>query len=530
MSDMRLTDARLERDLRTIAPAGAPVGLQARIRAEVDMTEQDRGFKLLGSLPPAQRRLVLLAAAMLLVAGLAMTGVVGAILLDRQRGPLPEVTAPSQDAPAIAPPEDLAAFVATAYGDMDQLPPMTITAISDDGQGTVERLRILVDGSGAIRVETYPTPDATEPTEMQIYSGTSMGHLLPVDGEPSWYQQSGAISEDPRVFVYAAMSEGRFGSITEGGCEAAISPEEVYAESPGRRWQYVGLEVIAGRPAHHLECDGDLWIDVETRLTLKSRGLALDDEFQPVPGVYRTVEATEVVLGHPPAELFELRAPDGVPTIDDETYSCQSDPNCGVPPPTITTPPPAPGPQDGPRDIGTLVDRSLAATSDVRALAVTVERGSGPVPDSSLVALHDGDGDWRLEERFPLGIPDLWIHLVGPDHHYAREYTTDNVPYWVDRGPPADVPQGYPLVVSEACTTEATFLGVDLVHGRAADHISCGDEAFWIDRETALVVRVHTPDGAGGTFVNEVTDLAFGPQPPHQFVLPPGEVAQSPRP
>ena len=105
------------------------------------------------------------------------------------------------------------------------------------------------------------------------------------------------------MFVYAAMSGGRRGNVREG-CEAATSPGEVYGESPGRRWRYVGVEGIAGRLAHHLECDGDLWIDVKTRLTLKSRGLGLDDQYYPIPGLFRSVEeADEVVFGHPPAAV-----------------------------------------------------------------------------------------------------------------------------------------------------------------------------------------------------------------------------------
>ena len=48
MSDPRLTDARLERDLRDITPSSAPIGLQAAIRAEIDVTEQDRGVRVSG--------------------------------------------------------------------------------------------------------------------------------------------------------------------------------------------------------------------------------------------------------------------------------------------------------------------------------------------------------------------------------------------------------------------------------------------------------------------------------------------------
>ena len=159
MSDQRLTDARLERDLRDIAPASAadrPPGPHPR------RDRRDRAGPRAPdprSMPPAQRRLVLLAAAMLLIAALAVTGVVGAILLDRRQDRLrrsPQV--PSQECwPDVEAPRDLPEYVASAYGDMDELPPVTITAISDDGEGRVLKLRILVDGSGATRVTL---PDA----------------------------------------------------------------------------------------------------------------------------------------------------------------------------------------------------------------------------------------------------------------------------------------------------------------------------------------------------------------------------------
>ena len=148
-----------------------------------------------------------MAAAMLLIAALAVTGVVGAILLDRQQNPFRRGTSrPRRSGRSSSRQTTCLTTSRRPYGEMDELPPVTITAISDDGQGMIQKKRIFVDGSGATRVETYPTPDATEPTEYEIYSGTSMGHMLPVDGEPSWYQQLDAITEDSRVFVYAAMS------------------------------------------------------------------------------------------------------------------------------------------------------------------------------------------------------------------------------------------------------------------------------------------------------------------------------------
>ena len=209
----------------------------------------------------------------------------------------------------------------------------------------------------------------------------------------------------------------------------------MYAESPGRRWRYVGVEAIAGRLAHHLECDGDVWIDVETRLMLKSRGLAVDEGFYPIPGVYRAVEATEVVFGQPPAELFALRAPDGVPTIDDATYSCATNPQCTASPEPVPTPSPALGPQDAPDDLGALVERSITATSEVEAFAATIEQQTHPYGGSTSVVIHDGAGNWRFEQQFPDAIPDYAIQLIGPDHHYRTNSTTDGVVYWEEGEP-----------------------------------------------------------------------------------------------
>ena len=87
-------------------------------------------------------------------------------------------------------------------------------------------------------------------------------------------------------------------------------------------------------------------------------------------------------------------------------------------------------------------------------------------------------------------------------------------------------------MLAESCATDATFIGVDIVHGREADHLACpgdsGDLEYWLDRETSLVVRSQYFDGLG-TYVEEVIELEIGPQPADQFVVPPGEVVQSPR-
>ena len=71
------------------------------------------------------------------------------------------------------------------------------------------------------------------------------------------------------------------------------------------------LEYVAGRPTHHVACVGehaldiDLWLDVETRLILRTREPATDDAGQPIPGQFGTTEVTEIAFGEQPAALFE---------------------------------------------------------------------------------------------------------------------------------------------------------------------------------------------------------------------------------
>src|SRR5439155_13503779 len=135
---------------------------------------------------------------------------------------------------------------------------------------------------------------------------------------PMWYQQDGAIQEDPRVFVYATLGAASF---TGGsGCEVAVSPGEVYPYTPGSGWRYVGLEYVAGRPSHHVMCDGELWIDTATRVTWRSRGPVLDAGGRPIEGRSRTVEVTRLRFGQPDPALFEIKPPEGAQTLDDAQH------------------------------------------------------------------------------------------------------------------------------------------------------------------------------------------------------------------
>jgi hypothetical protein len=341
MNGSHLTDAELRRLRRAHLPAPAP-GLRDAIVADVMTTRQQRRVwgpigALLDADPTARRRALLLAAALLLAMGAVAAGAVGTILDRRAPEPIRDLT--------LEPPPDLPAFVRTAYSAMPQLPPMTITTIED---GSIAG-RMYVDRSGAVRIEELESPSATEPRAYEVLSGTSMGELLIVDSQPAWHEQQDAIGEDPRVFVFARLGGARYGTGTEYGCEIGISPGESYSYPPGNAWRYVGLETVAGRRAHHVTCagTGDLWIDVETRLTLRSQGLRQGTGGFPVPGELHTIEVTSIELGQPSSALFEIRRPEGVRALSQAEYDqhqCLRYGWCLASPRPLVTPP-VPGEQ-----------------------------------------------------------------------------------------------------------------------------------------------------------------------------------------
>ena len=318
MNRRPLNDAQIAAALRVHLPQRAQAGLEDRVTAAVATTSQQRALpSIFGSLldadVTARRRTLLVAAALLLAIALIGVAVIGSRLIEQD--PVPQLD--------LATPADLPAFVMSAYDQMPQLPPLAMTTIED---GLVKG-RIYVHESGAVRIERYGSLDALEPDTYSIFNGRSQGELAIVGSERVWVEQDDAISEDPRVFVYAALSNTFAG--LQPGCEVATSPGEVYDQPPGSGWQYVGLEYVIGRPAHHVVCVRDLWIDVETRLVLRNRAPVVDDALQPVPGMYRTIEVVELAFGDQPAELFDLSRPDDVANITPE-QECARDPFCSA--------------------------------------------------------------------------------------------------------------------------------------------------------------------------------------------------------
>ena len=211
----------------------------------------------------------------------------------------------------LTPPPDLQAFVLSSYDRMPAMPPVAITTITD----RVARDRISVGGSGAVRFDHFATPDALAPDTYEILNGTSKGQLATFGSGKVWVEPAAAISGDPRSFLVAAMLGGA--ATGQKGCEVTRNPGEAGNGNAASGWTWVAAEYVIGRPTHHVTCGGgDLWIDVETRLILRSRGPLRDQTLQPVPGVLRTIEVTDLEFGEQPASMFELTQPAGVPRAE----------------------------------------------------------------------------------------------------------------------------------------------------------------------------------------------------------------------
>ena len=510
MSATRLSDAELGRLLRLALPAATP-GLRQAIHADVARTRQLRSAPgVIGALLDAdfraRRRALLLAAALLVAIGVALAGAIGAIIEHRPPPPIDL----SLQAPA-----DLPGFVRSAYGSMPLLPPMTITT-TEDGKPLG---RILVDAAGAIRIEHFSSPAAATPDMYKIYAGSSMAELLMIDSRPAWYQQDQAISEDPRVFVFAELGGAQSGTGKEHGCEVAISPGEVYSYTPAGAWRYVALDTVAGRPAQHVTCAGvgDLWVDVATRLTLKSQGPRRDSGGWPVAGALRTIEVTAIEPGQPPAPLFEIRPPAGVRVLSDQEYGqqqCVQSGSCLASRGPVITPPPAPG-EKPLTAAGELVRLAQGAPLTVGAYVITIAGTNTGMTNqgSRTVVMFDGSSRYRIEKTSQLGT--VWeatsVTLIGAGYRYMSETQVDGSTVWraaPRRGGP------YPLGIPATCDAGWQQRGVDVIGGRVADHVGCpgGDPSdAWIDRVTHLVVRMQSADSTtSGTVVQELVDLQLG--------------------
>jgi hypothetical protein len=322
MNGRPLTDAQIAQALRAHLPEAAAPGLRERVFDAAETTAQLRSFpSFLGALsdtdPVSRRRSLLIAAALLVALALASAAAVGALRL-LERDPIHELS--------LEPPADLPAFVLSSYERLPQLPPVAF-AWHDSGSA---KGRVYVDRSGAVRFDRFSSTDATEPSSYTILSDHRLSGVAPVGTEAVWVGQDEeeAFGDDPRVILRTIL-----GAADGPGCEMERDPSEVGNGTAATGWRYVGVEYVAGRPTHHVACVGDLsvdidlWLDIETRLILRTREPLTDDAGQPIPGQFLTTEVTEIAFGEQPAALFE--PPEGVTRMPREAYDaylCAHDP------------------------------------------------------------------------------------------------------------------------------------------------------------------------------------------------------------
>jgi hypothetical protein len=514
MTAPRLTDAQIAATLRAHLPAHARGDLRDRIATEVAASRPLRPLpgvfgRLSDADPDARRRVMLLVAAALLAVGLAVAATVGA-LVNRGRLNLPI---------SLAAPQDVPALVRSAYTAMPDLQPLTLTAVEDDGRTT----KIYVTAAGAVRIERYAPQRLDEPESYEILAGTGKGHLLTYKGERIWYLQAEAISEDPRVFVYASLAGASFGW-NQPQCQTVASGDGSDVELVGTGYRWLGGEAILGRPTHHVQCIGEMWIDDQTRLVLRSRGAAHDAEGRPIEGRTRTVEVVELQFGEPPANLFELRSPAGVRTVSDEDYACATDPYCLASPRPLIRPPPAPRPGTVPTDLAALVAETQAAADRLGAYEVIVQRSGTKYPGIRSRMLHDGSGRYRDEVFGADGQSPALVTLIVPDGVYMSRLIGEDRSVW-EVSPRHGAPT-YPLMAFDTCEPGWAHAGVDLVAGRTADHVRCSatGQSYWIDRELGILLRTQSaPDPRYGTSVDEIVEIRFDTAfPPGLFELPAG--------
>lgn len=316
MNAPRLTDAQVSQALRAHLPDRAQAGLRERILEAAETTDQQRPLpSFLGALsdadPVTRRRSVLIAAALLVALAIASAAAVGAMRL-LQRDPVDDLS--------LEPPADVPAFVLSSYERLPQLPPLTFAwhAIGSD------KGRVYVDRSGAVRFDRFTSVEATEPSSYTILSDHRISGLAIVGSDKVWVEPGHeAIGEDPRVFLRTILNAAN--AAAGPGCEMERDPSEVGNGTAATGWRHVGVEYVAGRPTHHVACVGDLsvdidlWLDIETRLILRTREPETDDAGQLIPGQFGTTEVTEITFGEQPAALFE--PPEGVARMPSEAYS-----------------------------------------------------------------------------------------------------------------------------------------------------------------------------------------------------------------
>jgi len=303
----RLSDEQLTQALQACVPMQTPVGSADRLFETIAMTRQDRPLpivlaQLRDADPVSRRRSLLIAAALLLALAIATATAVGALRL-LQRDPIDDL--------GLEPPADVPAFVLSSYERLPQLPPVALTWHDSDSQ----KGRVYVDRSGTVRFDRFSSAQATEPSSSTIVGADHrISGIAPVESRAVWVEPGHeAIGDDPRVFLRTVLSVPDL----PPGCEMERGSGEVGGGTAASGWRYVGLESVAGRSTHHVTCSGvDLWLDIESRLILRTKGPAVDGAGQPIRA--ESTEVTEIEFGEQPAALFE--PPVGVTRLSEDAY------------------------------------------------------------------------------------------------------------------------------------------------------------------------------------------------------------------
>jgi hypothetical protein len=511
MTTPRLTDAQIATALRAHLPAHARSDVRERISMEVDRTGQRRPLPFaLGRIsdadPFARRRALLLVAAALLAMGAVLAATVGALLRDD--GPIPRLT--------IDPAVDPNGFVVQAYAAHGRLPAMAFVADMFDDEGPTDRQRFWVDDSGTMRHECCDG-------HIEIVGPTGTGSRSEVgDGGFVW-------RIDPPDNTRPGYELAMYSAFHGPQCELG--------------WRYVGEAVVIGRAAHHLACprapegpvslpDSELWVDADLGIALRTETavIQVDDDGNPVAAYPSHMRAVSIELGPQPPELFQ--PPRDLRVVTAREHACLSDPGAcdatpvpSAPPLPITTPAAAPAQPAAP-DVPALVAEALASYADGPPMAATIEERGFLTGEYR--RFHDGEGRFREEWHFDRQDPaSPTVYLMGPDGTLESWFLDDGTIEWRKLGrtfePTFD---GFTLGLPAECPTGWAYLGLDLLLGREAWHISCAGVEYWVERERHLVVRRHIrPDPLeieGDT--STVLDIVLGPQPAKLFVPPEGAV------
>ncbi len=384
----------------------------------------------------------------------------------------------------LEPPTDVDAYVRSAYDALVDLPALSVTVVEQEGT----KARYAYDGTETVRMDHFDNATNDTPSLYLLFTHDTRGELTELDGRPVWLEISG------QGHPLAELS-GTLG--LQRACDTG--------------WRYVGLEDRLDRPVHHVACGGsEMWLDVETRLPLRSVRVQGEDQ----PTTVRDV--TELRVGPQDPELFQP-PPDAV-RMSDAGYQCASDPACTSPAPVRTprplvTPAPAPSALAVPGDLDGFVVGVIATLDAPPAVEIeTIERG-----DQRTWYLSDGTGRSRIDHDDPPSATDPAEVIHANGHRYERgrgdryldvgPTTRSALPDWGLHG---------------GCPTGWSYRGTDLVMGRPAHHLACDLDHYWIDAQWSLVTRhQRDPDVLGyDADLNEVLDVRFRQPDPDLFELP----------